>query len=90
MQDNFHLLHRTVRHAPPNLHNTIQALCNLLRDNKAHEQIDGRKSYELTDHMRRGLFLLQTSTTTTQSNEQDDDKEEELEITEEDMEVAEM
>lgn len=90
MQDNFHLLHRTVRHAPPNLHNTIQALCDLLRENKAHEQIDVRKSYSLTDHMRRGMLLLQTSTTTAQSSEEDEEKDEEVEIMEEDMEVADM
>ncbi len=61
MQDNFHLLNRSVRHAPQNQENTLQALCALLRTNNAYELKDGRKSYELTDHVREGIYKLQST-----------------------------
>ncbi|KAI0702312.1 hypothetical protein BC835DRAFT_1411137 [Cytidiella melzeri] len=70
MQDNFHLLHRSVRHAPPDLTNTIQALCDLLRKNKAHEFDDSRKSYDLKHHMNDGLYLLQSTVTNKLSTEE--------------------
>ncbi|KAI0691137.1 hypothetical protein BC835DRAFT_1417357 [Cytidiella melzeri] len=70
MQDNFHLLHRSVRHAPPDLTNTIQALCDLLRKNKAHKFDDSRKSYDLKHHMNDGLYLLQSTVTNKLSTEE--------------------
>lgn len=76
MQDSFHLTHRTVRHAPPKLANTIRALCDLLREHKAHEFHDGRKSYELTDHVHDGIYKYQTKTTV---HEQDSDNLETIE-----------
>ncbi|KAI0083556.1 hypothetical protein BDY19DRAFT_1079007 [Irpex rosettiformis] len=63
MQDNFHLLHRSVRHAPQSQQNTLQALCTLLCTNKAYEIEDGRKSYELIDHVHEGIYKLQSSGT---------------------------
>lgn len=62
MQDNFHLLHRSIRHAPPDLTNTINALCDLLQENKAHIMDESRSSYNLVDHVSMGLYKLQTST----------------------------
>ena len=69
MQDNFHLLHRSVRHAPPNQQNSIQALCALLRNNKAHEFERGRTSYKLTDHMDEGINKMQSTTTSSIGDE---------------------
>lgn len=88
MQDNFHLLHRTVRHAPPNITNTIRALCMMLREHKAHEVQDGRKSYDLPDHVHDGILKFQTSTTVTNERESNDPEvsridDEELDIDEE-------
>ncbi len=62
MQDNFHLLHRSIRHAPPDLTNTINTLCDLLQENKAHVVDESRSSYNLVDHVSMGLYKLQTST----------------------------
>ncbi|KAK7678135.1 hypothetical protein QCA50_018928 [Cerrena zonata] len=59
MQDNFHLLHRSVRHAPPNLQNTLTVLQHLLEESKAHEVHLGRKAYKLMDHLREGMRMLQ-------------------------------
>ncbi|KAI0077254.1 hypothetical protein K474DRAFT_1583713, partial [Panus rudis PR-1116 ss-1] len=36
MQDNFHLMHRSVQHAPPDLTATITALREILRENGTH------------------------------------------------------
>ena len=54
MQDNFHLLHRSVRHAQPDLSNTIQALCDQLKEYQAYEFHDGRSSYDLKHHVSIG------------------------------------
>ena len=62
MQNNFHLLHRSVRHAPPDLTNTIQALCDQLRKQQAYEIHDGRSSYVLVHHVSIGIHALQTQT----------------------------
>jgi hypothetical protein len=62
MQDNFHLLHNSVRHAPSNLQNTIKALCDMLHKHEAHKFSLDRKSYDLTDHLHYGFYLLQTTT----------------------------
>ncbi|KAI0074535.1 hypothetical protein K474DRAFT_1601263 [Panus rudis PR-1116 ss-1] len=44
MQDNLHVLHRTVRHARPDLRSTIQVLRNLLEESKAHERVPHRSN----------------------------------------------
>ena len=62
MQDNFHLLHRSVRHAPPDLSNTIRALRDELQKHQAYEILDGRKSYDLAHHVSIGILTLQTQT----------------------------
>ena len=63
MRDNFHLLHRTVRHAPPNLQNTLRQLRDMLEKDAAHEIHVGRTAYKLEDHFREGMRLLQTAKT---------------------------
>ncbi|KAI0779057.1 hypothetical protein BC629DRAFT_1289968, partial [Irpex lacteus] len=102
MQDNFHLTSRTVRHAPQNQLNTLQALCTMLHVNKAYEYQKDRKSYELTDHVREGIYKLQTSASaeipqpeasgigiegTAASEGNDDDKDEEAEVEIDDLEA---
>lgn len=62
IEENFHLLHRSVRHTPPNIHNTLKILTDLLETNRAHEYI-GKESTdipELLDHFREGMFIMQT------------------------------
>lgn len=60
MQDTFHLLHHTVRHAPPDLNHTVKVLGTLLQESHAHIEEAGRKSFKLMDHFREGMRILQT------------------------------
>ncbi|KAI0072064.1 hypothetical protein K474DRAFT_1678964 [Panus rudis PR-1116 ss-1] len=60
MQDNFHLIHRTVRHAPPDIGNTIKVLCKLLQESKGYTFVKDRKSVRIPDHLHEGMLLLQT------------------------------
>ncbi|THH23068.1 hypothetical protein EUX98_g8113 [Antrodiella citrinella] len=64
MQDNFHLLHRSVRHAPPNIQNTITALRELLEKTNGHlfspDRIEGL-TVSLMDHYSDGMYKLQTT-----------------------------
>ena len=60
MQDHFHLLHRSVRHAPTNLKSTIDALCSLLQEGGAHAINEARQARRIIDHLREGMRILQT------------------------------
>ncbi|PSS32232.1 hypothetical protein PHLCEN_2v2001 [Hermanssonia centrifuga] len=86
MQDNFFLLHRTVRHAPSDLRNTIKALCDELERNKAHEYNENRQTApDLIDHFREGMRILQTTKTTPSTDDSANDFAGELEL--DDLEV---
>ncbi|GLB35134.1 hypothetical protein LshimejAT787_0206990 [Lyophyllum shimeji] len=68
IEDNFHLLHRSVRHAPPNLKNTLTTLTSELKKHQAHEialriGVQYRETEALTDHFRQGMLVLQTEKT---------------------------
>ncbi|TCD59776.1 hypothetical protein EIP91_011478 [Steccherinum ochraceum] len=64
MQDNFHLIHRTVRHAPPDLRSTLSVLRGLLRASKAHVLVQDRvipsTTVPLKDHFREGMYMAAT------------------------------
>ncbi|KAF8971524.1 hypothetical protein BDZ97DRAFT_1786939 [Flammula alnicola] len=60
IEENFHLMHRSVRHAPPNIQNTLNVLCDLLEQHGAHELNEKRTSCKLTDHFRDGMRVFQT------------------------------
>ncbi|KAI0717551.1 hypothetical protein C8T65DRAFT_804900 [Cerioporus squamosus] len=62
-QDNFHLLHRSVRHAPPDIKSTINILLDELEKHEAHVYKPNRTAdAKLTDHLREGMYILQTTT----------------------------
>ncbi|KAF9488889.1 hypothetical protein BDN71DRAFT_1402611 [Pleurotus eryngii] len=63
VQDNFHLLHRSVRHAPADLTKTLQFLRERLEHHRAYEQVPGRTAYQLKDHFREGMQVLQMEKT---------------------------
>lgn len=98
MQDSFHLVNRTVRHAPQNQQNTLQALCTMLHENQAYEFRQGRKSYELTDHVHEGIYKLQISASAVVSEalangngdaavSDENDKDDEVEVEIDDLEA---
>ncbi|KAH7906214.1 hypothetical protein BJ138DRAFT_1223402 [Hygrophoropsis aurantiaca] len=87
IQDNFHMLHRSVRHAPPNLKNTLSVLCALLEKHKAHEIVPNRNTSPeaLKDHFKDGMLVLQTQKGNQAQGEDEDDARGELEF--EDLEA---
>ncbi|KAI0750575.1 hypothetical protein BC629DRAFT_1584883 [Irpex lacteus] len=86
MQDNFHLLHRSIRHAPPDLTNTINTLCDLLQENKAHVVDESRSSYNLVDHTSTMLNSLDGTGVNNEDSEETGDGEPD-EIEEADLEI---
>lgn len=85
IQDNFHLLHRSVRHAPPDIRKTLDVLCELLEKYKAHEFKPGRTACKLKDHFRDGMVILQTEKGTTSQVDEDNDTS--IEIQAEDLDA---
>ena len=61
IEDNFHLLHRSVRHAPPSLQNTMKVLLAHLEEERAHENGVFRGiEHPVPDYYMTGIELLQT------------------------------
>ena len=60
MQDHFHLLHRSIRHAPASLKSTLDALGVLLEDGHTHTIDETRQARKIMDHLREGMRLFQT------------------------------
>src|ERR1700723_3874739 len=73
VQDNFHLLHRTVRHAPPDIRNTLKVLCEMLEQHQAYEFVHDRTACDLTNHLTDGMHVLQTEKTNTLNTDDEDD-----------------
>ncbi|RPD52131.1 hypothetical protein L227DRAFT_515315 [Lentinus tigrinus ALCF2SS1-6] len=82
-QDNFHLLHRSVRHAPPDLTNTIKILLEALQVHDVHVLKPGRAvDVQLEDHLRDGMHIMQTTSgMVDRDGEGDDDDDGEAEDT---------
>lgn len=60
MRNNFFLLNRTIRHAPPSSAGTIEVLCDQLKKHRAHEFQSGRSAAtKQRDHFREGMRILQ-------------------------------
>ena len=60
MQDHFHLLHRSIRHAPANLKSTLDALGVLLEEGHTHTIDETRQARKIMDHLREGMRIFQT------------------------------
>jgi hypothetical protein len=61
IQDNFHMLHRSVCHAPPDLTTTIKVLCNGLKKYQAHKSDSARQAtVKLIHHFQVGMKRIQT------------------------------
>ena len=63
IRENFHLLHRSVRHAPVNLQSTLGTLTQMLQKYRGHESItrvgfEYMETEELEDHFQQGMFSL--------------------------------
>jgi hypothetical protein len=54
------MLHRSVRHAPPNLTTTIKVLCDGLKKNQAHSFDPLRQVAKLLHHLQEGEWQIQT------------------------------
>lgn len=64
IRDNFLLVHRSVRHALPNLKTTLERLTELLQKHHAYESThrvgaELADTEELVDHFRQGMLILQ-------------------------------
>lgn len=62
IRDNFHLLHRSVRHAPVSLQSTLETLSQLLQKHHAHESatrvgVAYKEREELVDHFQQGMQI---------------------------------
>ena len=65
IRENFHLLHRSVRHAPVNLQSTLETLTQMLQNHRAHESairvgVEYKETEELDDHLLKGIQILST------------------------------
>ena len=60
VEDNFHLLHRSVRHALPNLENTLKVLLIHLEEHRAHERVGRETQHSTPDYYANGMELLQS------------------------------
>ena len=63
IHENFHLLHRSVRHTPVNLHSTLETLTRMLQNHRAHESairigVKYKETEELDDHLLKGIQIL--------------------------------
>ncbi|TFK78704.1 hypothetical protein K466DRAFT_606732 [Polyporus arcularius HHB13444] len=98
-QDNFHLVHRSVRHAPPDTASTLKVLLDELKKHNPHMCTPNRPAeVKLEDHLREGMYILQTTTgiaretevTGTDTEEgQGEDEELDIEVDIDDLEAAE-
>ncbi len=98
-QDNFHLVHRSVRHAPPDTASTLKVLLDELKKSDVHAfKPERRAEVKLEDHLREGMYILQTSTRIMRGAEAEDaagdedtndDEDEDMELDIDDLEAAE-
>lgn len=63
IRDNFHLLHRSVRHSPANLKATLEKLTQMLQTHRAHECAvrvgdEYIETVKLDDHYQLGMVSL--------------------------------
>jgi len=59
IQDNFYMIHRSVRHAPPDTTITVKILCEALQRHCAHEQKERKDVNKLIDHQQEGMRRIQ-------------------------------
>ncbi|TFK78632.1 hypothetical protein K466DRAFT_507002 [Polyporus arcularius HHB13444] len=98
-QDNFHLVHRSVRHALPDIASTLKVLLDELKKSDVHAfKPERRAEVKLEDHLREGMYILQTSTRIMRGadaegaagdEDMNDDDDEDMEIDIDDLEAAE-
>ena len=60
IEENFHMLHRSVRHARPDTTMTIKILCDVLHRHCAYEQKGRKDVNKLLDHRQEGTRRIQT------------------------------
>ncbi|KAG1894465.1 uncharacterized protein F5891DRAFT_1130925 [Suillus fuscotomentosus] len=60
IENRFHLQHQTIRHAQPEMMNTIRKLSTKIKENYAHIKKEGRKAlWSIPDQINEGMVLMQ-------------------------------
>ncbi|KAG2028921.1 hypothetical protein BDR03DRAFT_882337 [Suillus americanus] len=60
IENGFHLQHQTIRHAQPEMMNTIRKLSTRIKENYAHIKKEGRKAlWSIPDQINEGMVLMQ-------------------------------
>ncbi|KAG1896135.1 uncharacterized protein F5891DRAFT_959147, partial [Suillus fuscotomentosus] len=60
IKNRFHLQHQTIRHAQPEMMNTIRKLSTKIKENYAHIKKEGRKAlWSIPDQINEGMVLMQ-------------------------------
>jgi hypothetical protein len=83
VENGFHLLHRTIRHSPPDMKRTLERLGQKIISSSPHEYSAGRQvNFEVKDFISEALNLLQT---TGKATDTDESPEEELPVEPDDL-----
>jgi hypothetical protein len=77
IRDNFHLVHRSIRHAPASIKTTLEKVSNLLQKYHAYEVTtragpEYAETENMTDHFRQGIRILQTEKVVQLGTDNDD------------------
>lgn len=60
MENSFHLQHRTIRHAQPDMTKTIQKLATFIKDKYSHTKKESRGALcSIPDQLSAGIALIQ-------------------------------
>jgi len=59
IQDNFHMLHHSMCHVPPNLTITTKVLCDGLKKHHTYDIDEHRKVPKIFHHLQEGLWRIQ-------------------------------
>ena len=84
IQNNFHLLHHSVHHAPPDIQKTLNILCELLEKHSMYKFKPRQVACSLKDHFHNRMRVLQMEKMT---KSYIGDKDNSIEVQPEDLEV---
>ena len=94
IQENFHMLHHYVCHAPPDMTTTVKILCDGLRKYCTHEEKGCEDTNKVIDYLQEGMRCIQTEKSEMSEgrvidgmNGVDDDHEQRVAVEMDDLEV---
>src|SRR5882762_7293943 len=87
IQDNFHMLHHSAHHAPPNLTTMIKVLYDGLQKHQAYEQDQCHDIPKLPNHLLNGMEQIQMEKQEGFAMEEGDEAESGIIVEMEDLEV---